>query len=522
VSINRLIIGNAGANKDILDFLRTLPRVLIVDHTKTHSQGYSLQLLFDLAKTDWFIYFHSDVSIPEGWYDEMITYKSKYDFYESRCIDPYDKLNPIFNIEFKKMRAYSGAQIGRTEIFKKITKLEDDHVVRTEDLFFQQEIQKLGYRYGKIPTIYHYHHVKGKTIRDPLEVAIETLKATIKYFDPDINYNKLTVLGQILLLKKEKAWDTNYWQNFANLNNPNWLPKIKKFEKFSLFTRIINRIKKLRNTLNKIYSQVEPLSTIDRINTWQAITRFLIYRQLLKKLQWKNKKIHSVGNFLLKDEIVKNESGLKFLVRKGQPDISLIQDLYEYGIVKILKHHLKEDDVFVDLGSHIGKYAVLASKLVERVICVDAMRENIDLLKKNFILNNITKEENYNIAISDHVGKVDLQIMENYSRIRQMKIKEFNSSDNTVTVPCFTMDALLIDKLYLKKINWLIMDIEGAEAIALKHGQKTLDIIENLIIECHTKEIQKEIIKMLESKFIIQQIYHMGVDTPHIWAKKRV
>ncbi len=524
VSINHLIIGNAGVTKDKLDFLRTLPRVLIVDHTKIHSQGYSLQLLFDLVKTDWFIYFHSDVSIPEGWYDEMITYKCKYDFYESRCIDPYDKLNPIFNIEFKKMRAYSGAQIGRTEIFKKITKLEDDYVVRTEDLFFQQEIQKLGYRYGKIPTIYHYHHVKGKTIRDPVEVAMETLKATIKYFNPDINYNKKTVLGKILLLKKEKAWDTNYWQNFANLNNPDWLPKIKKFEKFSLFTRITNRIKKLRNTLNKIYSQVEPLSTIDRINTWQAITRFLIYHQLPKKLQRRGKKEYSMGDFLLKDAIVKNESGLKFLVRKGQPDISYIQDSYEYGIVKILNHHLKESDVFVDIGSHIGKYVVLASKLVNHVICVDAIKENTDLLKKNFTLNNITKHEIYNIAISDHVGNVDLRLkLSGYlSGVSQMDIKEFYFSEKTVTVPCITMDALLIEKLTLKKINWLIMDIEGAEAIVLKHGQKTLDIIENIIIECHTKEIQKKIIKMLESKFIIQQIYHNGSETPHIWAKKRV
>jgi len=193
-------------------------------------------------------------------------------------------------------------------------------------------------------------------------------------------------------------------------------------------------------------------------------------------------------------------------------------------IVKILNHHLKESDVFVDIGSHIGKYAVLASKLVNHVICVDAIKENTDLLKKNFTLNNITKHEIYNIAISDHVGNVDLRLkLSGYlSGVSQMDIKEFYFSEKTVTVPCITMDALLIEKLTLKKINWLIMDIEGVEAIVLKHGQKTLDIIENLIIECHTKEIQKEIIKMLESKFIIQQIYHMGIDTPHIWAKKRV
>jgi len=524
VPINRLIIGNAGVTNDIVDFLRTLPRVLIIDQTKIHSIGFCLQFLFNLVDTNWFIYFHSDVSIPEGWYDEMISYKSKYDFYESRGIDPLDKFNHLFNLEFKNERSYSAAQFGRSEIFKKITELEDDYVERTEDPFFQQEIQKLGYRYGKIPTTYHYHHVKFKPTLDPLQVAEETLKATIKYFDPHINDNKKTVFENIMLLKKENAWDKNYWENFTKMNNPAWMSITKEFENFSFFTKITNRIKRLRNTLNQIYSQVEPLSTIDRINTWQAITRFLIYLQLPKKLQWKGKKEYSMGDFLLKDEIVKNESGFKFLVRKGQPDISYIQDSYEYGIIKILQHHLKEDDVFVDLGCHIGKYAVLASKLVKRVICVDAMKENIDLLKKNFMLNKITKQEIYNNAISDHVGSVDFRLRASgsLSGVSQMDLKKFYFSDKTITLPCLTMDALLIDKLNLKKINWLIMDIEGAEAIALKHGQKSLDITENLIIECHTKEIQEEIIKMLKSRFIIQKIYHSGDETPNIWAKKRI
>jgi GT2 family glycosyltransferase len=232
IPINRFLIGNAGINQETLSFLEKLPRVIIFDHTKIYSQGYSLQNLFEKVETNWFIYFHSDVSIPQGWYDEMCKYKNQYDWFECKRVDPTSKMQKEFNNQFLNKRAYSGSQMGRKEIFQNIRKIDDDYVFRTEDLFFQQEIEKLGFKYGKVPTTFHFHHIDfDKTPLDQTKVLLETFKSTIKYFSPKNEFNQRTIYVILEKLNKlQKFEETNLIQ-WTNKTNSEWLPFLKKIIK---------------------------------------------------------------------------------------------------------------------------------------------------------------------------------------------------------------------------------------------------------------------------------------------------
>lgn len=161
IPVNRLIIGDGGSTDDSLEILKKFPRVEIIDQTKNETLGYCIAELISLVETDWFIYLHSDVYLPENWYAEMKKNKDKYDWFESdsriTTLIKYDA-----GIKHTK-RAYSGGQMGKKEIFKEIIpKIDDDYLYRNEDIIFNELIKQEGFKYGRVLETYYYHQVMNK------------------------------------------------------------------------------------------------------------------------------------------------------------------------------------------------------------------------------------------------------------------------------------------------------------------------------------------------------------------------
>ena len=161
IPVNRLIIGDGGSTDDSLDILKKFPRVEIIDQTKNKTLGYCIAELISLVETDWFIYLHSDVYLPENWYDEMKKKKDRFDWYESdRRITTLIDYKP--GNKYIK-RAYSGGQMGKKEAFKEITpKIKDDYLYRNEDIIFKELIKQEGFKYGRVLETYYYHQVMNK------------------------------------------------------------------------------------------------------------------------------------------------------------------------------------------------------------------------------------------------------------------------------------------------------------------------------------------------------------------------
>ena len=253
VPINRLIIGNAGISSNLLEILNRFPRLSIVDHTQIKSMGFSLQLLINMVETEWFVYFHSDVSIPEGWFNEMSKYKKQYDWFECRKVDPQGKEQKTFDKQIKKLRAYSGSQMGKSKIFKNIQQVDDTVILfRAEDLFFQQEIEKHGYHYGKVTSTFHYHNLEQHPIGDRKLILFAGFKETIKYLSPKLNYNRYKLLSMISKLISMNEWSKEYWIDWVTKNNPEWLPIMNEIlnnhKKIFLLVSLIHKLKLGKNT----------------------------------------------------------------------------------------------------------------------------------------------------------------------------------------------------------------------------------------------------------------------------------
>lgn len=258
IPVNRLILGNAGCTDETLAIAQEFPRVVVLDHRELKSLGFSIRKMIEAVETDWFIYLHSDVCLPENWFDTMRRHQGEYDFFECRQNITVFLEDPL---PMEDWRAYSGSQMGRKQAFEAILPMvDDDYLYRGEDVVFAELLRKHGKRYGKVAETWHYHqHLPRRTQQTQFERKIQVsynvtatraeavrsanmqARAFVKYLDPRIEF-VVPVREQVrqLIDLGETTWpDFLKWTAEVR---PDWVQPLRR----SIFRR---RVRVLRDAL---------------------------------------------------------------------------------------------------------------------------------------------------------------------------------------------------------------------------------------------------------------------------------
>lgn len=151
---------------------------------------------------------------------------------------------------------------------------------------------------------------------------------------------------------------------------------------------------------------------------------------------------------------------------------------YEPIETNLVKQHVVESDVVVDVGANIGYYTLLMAKLKSNVHSFEPEPNNFALLKKNVELNCFTNVILYNKAVSNSKGKAKF-VLADYGT-GQHKLGDSKFGTKTIDVEVTTVD--------LDKIDFAKIDVEGAELLALK-GMKTLP--NKMIVEFNTENLHE-------------------------------
>ena len=135
-------------------------------------------------------------------------------------------------------------------------------------------------------------------------------------------------------------------------------------------------------------------------------------------------------------------------------------------------HVLRSDNTFIDVGSNIGTYTILASKVVgSKSISFEPHPVTFEKLKKNINLNSIKKSV---IAISKGIGsEISKKKFSNFTGDKGPlnRISSDLKNENDINIDVSTLDVEInINSEYLIKI-----DVEGYEYHVLKGGKKILE-----------------------------------------------
>ena len=194
----------------------------------------------------------------------------------------------------------------------------------------------------------------------------------------------------------------------------------------------------------------------------------------------------------------------------------------------------KQGDIVVDIGAHMGRYTIIGAKRVGtqgKVVAIEAHPGNFEMLNRNIKLNQLTNVIPLNYAVYSKETKIKLylpdeesgytmhhSIMSNYVFT---KYKD-KTADKFVEVSANTLDYLLQLK-GLTDVNWIKIDVEGAEFEVLKGAtnvlSKSKDI--SLLIEVHGPDNYRPILEFLSLynfKIEFEKTYETG--DKHIILRK--
>lgn len=157
-----------------------------------------------------------------------------------------------------------------------------------------------------------------------------------------------------------------------------------------------------------------------------------------------------------------------------------VKGMFEKAESLLVYKLLKPGMVFMDIGANLGQYTLIAADSVGPEGQVHSFEPNVRMfgeLAFNVELNKLSSRCTLNqIAVSDHEGYAKLSLYkpghEVYGSIgtQQEGVSEVVGYESVRTT---TLDSY-ITKYFIKHVDLLKMDIEGAELPALKGADKLL------------------------------------------------
>jgi FkbM family methyltransferase len=180
----------------------------------------------------------------------------------------------------------------------------------------------------------------------------------------------------------------------------------------------------------------------------------------------------------------------------------------------------KTGDTVIDVGAAFGFYTIMASKGVGqqgRVVAIEAQPDSFDMLNKNIKLNKLTNIIALNYAV--YSGKTKVKLYSTYSIIQE---RAGQSLQSYIEVSADTLDNLLREA-GIDEVNWIKIDVEGAELDVLKGAvgilSRSRDI--SILVEVHSPDLVKPILDLCESyKFRVKFEKTYENENSHILLKK--
>lgn len=166
--------------------------------------------------------------------------------------------------------------------------------------------------------------------------------------------------------------------------------------------------------------------------------------------------------------------GFKLRGSSSVHHLSMQKGTFEEEETALMKQHLSQSDVFIDVGANIGFYSCLARSIGKKVIAIEPLPNNLSHLYSNFIDNNWQDVEVFPVGLSDRPG---LAVLYGASSTGASLIGNWAGASKRFrrVISLSTLDILLGDRFTGKKL-FIKIDVEGFEFPVLQGALKTMEL----------------------------------------------
>jgi FkbM family methyltransferase len=179
--------------------------------------------------------------------------------------------------------------------------------------------------------------------------------------------------------------------------------------------------------------------------------------------------------------------GFEVAYRDNSTDVKVIKNSFtnedESYFLQVPEYHPAPDHVIIDVGAHIGTFALVSSKRVPdgKIYAIEACKESYNLIRINVALNKLNNIDATHLALSDHRGTCTLFYdAGNWGHSIMVRLSSRGEQVATDTLVAF-MDAKGI-----AHCDYLKFNCEGAEfPILLSSSEQVLRRIDTIVIQFH-------------------------------------
>lgn len=197
---------------------------------------------------------------------------------------------------------------------------------------------------------------------------------------------------------------------------------------------------------------------------------------------------------LIKNEhvIFETRSGLKIRIRTDSTDIMAFTHVWLIEEYSSPRFDLHESDIVVDIGAHIGLFALFASQFCKRgkIYCFEPVKENYEILLSNISMNQLSNVSAFNMAVTDKTSSVRI-FLNNDESGHSM----YEQNSTSIEAQSTTLKSILDDN-NIHSCDFVKMDCEGAEYDIIKTlPQEYFNRIKKMIIEYHMANNKPELLQ---------------------------
>jgi len=199
-----------------------------------------------------------------------------------------------------------------------------------------------------------------------------------------------------------------------------------------------------------------------------------------------------------KDHVIfETRSGLKIKIRVNSTDLMAFTHVWMIQEYSDDNFSINNDDVIIDVGAHIGLFALFASQFCKngKIFCYEPIKENYKILIENIEMNQIQNIFPNNLAVTKETSKVKIFLNDDQSGHSM-----FTQNKNFVEVDSKSLSDIFIDN-GIKECDFLKLDCEGAEyEIVESLSADLFTKINKTVIEYHMVDTKPELLEQLINK----------------------
>jgi FkbM family methyltransferase len=166
--------------------------------------------------------------------------------------------------------------------------------------------------------------------------------------------------------------------------------------------------------------------------------------------------------------------GFKLRGSSSMHHLGMQKGTFEEEETDLIRQHLSQSDVFIDVGANIGFYSCLARSLGKQVIAIEPLSINLNHLYGNLIENNWKDVEVFPLGLSDRPG---LAVLYGASSTGASLISNWAGASKRFrrVISLSTLDVLLGERFAGKKLL-IKIDVEGFEHPVLMGALKSMEM----------------------------------------------